>query len=372
MRICFVTPYSPKVVGGIGTFLIEMSKNLKKKSIDYVILTRGYDNNNNLPDQTYEIPVSDLKYVRSFALTLKMILFIIKNLRRIDVLHLQTTNHILAPIVIMGRILGILTLTTIHGKIPHGKKFPMKHVSIIGEWIILNFSDNINYVSDDTYKHYDKRGLIIPNGVDTDKYYLDKKRRKKMRLKYNVGDSFVILFVGRLTFTKGIYELLEALGKLKITASTDFRLVNVGLTKEQNIDRYLEVVERLDLNQNIINVQQQKDIAGFYNMSDVFLLPTYTEGMPFALLEAMASEMVVIASDVGDIGALIEHEKNGFLIKSKDVEDIFEKLIWCINNQEASKILGKNARNTVERKFNFNQMVESYISLYNELCAEEM
>ncbi|MHC4912695.1 MAG: glycosyltransferase family 4 protein, partial [Planctomycetota bacterium] len=279
MRICFVTPYSPKVVGGIGTFLMEMSDALKKNGIDNVILTRGNDRNNNLTRQIIEITVPDLKYVRSFKLTLKMVLFIIKNIRRIDILHLQSTNHVLAPIVIIGKILGIPTLTTVHGKIPHGKKFPMKQATIVGDWIILNFSDKINYVSDETYKHYDKRGAIIPNGVDTSKYHLDNQLRKKMRQKYNVENSFVILFVGRLTFTKGIYELLEALSKLKASESSDFQLFNVGLEKEQNIDDYLKEVERLNLKQNIINVMQQKDITGFYNMSDVFLLPTYTEGM---------------------------------------------------------------------------------------------
>ncbi|UCE37890.1 MAG: glycosyltransferase family 4 protein [Thermoplasmata archaeon] len=370
MRICFVTPYSPKVVGGVGTFIRELCQRLKKRGIDYVILTKDYDKNNNSTEQIIEIPISDLRYVRSLIFTLKMILFIFKNSRQIDVLHLQTSNHLLAPIVIIGKILRIPILTTIHGKIPYGKSFPLKQVTIIGEWVILTFSDQIVYVSEDTYKYYKKRGLVIQNGVNIAKYYLDKEQRKRMRLKYNVENSFIILFVGRLTFTKGIYELLEALSKLKKSESINFRLVNVGLVKDQDIDSYLEAVERLDLKQNIINVQQQNDISGFYNMGDVFILPTYTEGLPYALLEAMASEMVVIASDVGDISAVIENGQNGFLIKPRNVEDILEKLVWCINNQEASKILGKNARNTVESNFNFDQMVESYLNVYKS-CIQK-
>lgn len=370
MRICFVTPYSPKVVGGIGTFIIGMSDRLKEKGIEYIILTKDYDNNI-LDDQIFEIPVSDLRYFRSVKFALKMIFFIIKNPRRFDVLHLHTSNHILAPIAIIGKILGIPTLTTIHGKMPRGKTFPLKHITIIGEWIIFNFSDQIIYVSEDSNKYYDKKGLVVPNGVDTTKYFSDEKRRERMRLKYDVDNSFVILFVGRLTYTKGIYELLEALSKLKESVSTDFRLVNVGLAKNQNINGYLEGVERLGLKRNIINIQQQEDIAGFYNMGDVFILPTYTEGLPYALLEAMASEMVVIASDVGDIGAVIENEQNGFLIQPRNIEDISEKLTWCINNQKASKSLGKNARKTIEKKFRFDHMVESYVNLYKKMTLKK-
>jgi glycosyltransferase involved in cell wall biosynthesis len=357
-------------VGGVGTFLTELSHQFTKRDIDYVILTRDYDKNRSKTERMIEIPVSNIRYLRSFEFIIRTMLYVFKNMRRIDVLHLQTSNHILAPITIIGKLLGIPVLTTIHGKIPHGKTFPLKQASIIGEWIILNYSDQIIYVSEDSYSYYNKKGLVIPNGVNTVKYTWDKKKNEEMRIKYKVENSFVILFVGRITFTKGIYELLKALYKLKNTESINFRLVNVGTEHDKEIESYLKEVERLDLKENVINVQNQKDVSVFYNMADVFILPSYTEGLPFALLEAMASEMVVIASDVGGIGAVIEHEQNGFLIKPKNVEDIFKYLMWCINNQEGRKIIGKNARNTVKRKYNVVQMVESYIKTYKKISAQ--
>jgi glycosyltransferase involved in cell wall biosynthesis len=369
MKICFVSPYSPKVVGGIGTFISEMNKNLREKRIDSVILSRSYDNDFYSDDRVFEIPATGLRYVRSIIFAMRLMLFIIRNYRNIDVLHLQSTNHIIAPVAVMGRILGIPTLTTVHGKIPHGKRFPLKQASIFGEFIILNFSDQINYVSADTQNHYDKEGDIIPNGVDKDKFHFDKRRREEMRSKFHVEGSFVFLYVGRLTSTKGIYDLLEALAKLKTTSSADFRLVIVGLTKDQNIEDYLEAVRKFDLEHNIIIIPQQQDIAGFYNMSDAFILPTHTEGMPFALLEAMSSEMLVMASDVGDIGKLIVQEENGFLVKPKNVDEILTKLEWCINNQDEGKVLGRNARNTVIRNYNVEQMIDSYINLYKDLVT---
>ncbi|UCG70804.1 MAG: glycosyltransferase family 4 protein [Thermoplasmata archaeon] len=371
MKICFVTPYSPRVVGGVGTFVTVMIRSLEEKGIDHIILTKDVKDGKDFSGHIFEIEVSKIRYVRSLELTIKMILLIVKNREQIDIIHLQTTNHLLAPIVFIGKILRIPVLTTIHGKIPHGKTFPMKQLSIIAEQMILNFSDQIIYVSNDTYRYYDdkrnKGGLVILNGIDIAKYYFDKKRRIKMRLRYNVENSFVILFVGRLTSTKGIYELLEALSKLKSTINTNFWLINVGLYEGDDIDRYLEVVERLNLGEMVANVQQQEDIAEFYNMGDVFILPSHTEGLPYALLEAMASEMTVIATDVGDIGAVIEHGRNGLLIKLKNPNDIQEKLLWCINNQEESRKLGMNARNTVKTKFNLDLMVESYIKIYKKL-----
>ncbi|MDD5012051.1 MAG: glycosyltransferase family 4 protein [Candidatus Nanoarchaeia archaeon] len=154
---------------------------------------------------------------------------------------------------------------------------------------------------------------------------IDKKLARK-RLKLNLNKKYV-LYIGRIKTTKGIKELLDAAEGLK---GIEFLLVGGGV--EEEILKYENYVKE----KNISNVKFLGSVYGkekldYLSASDCLILPSYTEGAPVVLMEAMAKNLPVIATNVGGIPIMIK-DKEGIIIKPKSGKEIInaikEILIW--------------------------------------------
>jgi len=84
----------------------------------------------------------------------------------------------------------------------------------------------------------------------------------------------------------------------------------------------------------------------------------------------MACELPVVASNVSGIPEVIDHKKNGLLIKLDDKEDLKEKILWCIDNTEKLSLIGTNARETIITKYNIDNMMDQYVRIYNSLVTK--
>jgi len=109
------------------------------------------------------------------------------------------------------------------------------------------------------------------------------------------------------------------------------------------------------------------NVKEYYDMSDIFVLPSISEGLSNALLEAMSSGMAVVASNVGGNKEIIEDKKNGLLFEVGDKQDLAEKLSVLCNDKSLREELGVNARNKILKDYSIDIVTEKYIRLYNEI-----
>jgi len=185
------------------------------------------------------------------------------------------------------------------------------------------------------------------SGVNLTVFY-NHCTKENIRLKYKIGkDEVVILYSGRISKNKGIRELISAFSQLQLEFDhLPLRLLLIG---PQNFK-----VEPLIRNNtiNIISPVDQRTLSDYLNIADIFILPSYSEGLSNSLLEAMAVGLPAIATKVGGNLDLIKDSYNGVLIESQSFLEVKNALKRLITNPKMRITLGINARQTVEEKYN--------------------
>lgn len=192
---------------------------------------------------------------------------------------------------------------------------------------------------------------IIPNYVETD---VHKPRSfKKM--------SGSICFVGRLSEQKNLFALLEALKGLPYT------LTVIGSGELENELKKFASKNKIKVRfkGNIPN----HELPYILNEHEVFILPSFYEGLPKALLEAMSCGLAVIATNVEGNNEVITNGKNGILCET-DPNSIRRSIIKLMENKKLQKKLGKRARETVLRKYSLEVVVKKEIELYKKIYRE--
>jgi glycosyltransferase involved in cell wall biosynthesis len=217
-------------------------------------------------------------------------------------------------------------------------------------------------------KYLDKI-VVIPNGVniaDFDIPHSKEECRKKLGLTVS---SNIILFVGSLTPYKGPDILVRAMTNI-IKEVPDTMLILVGSGKMQN------ELERLAKR---LKVDKQIKLAGFveerlkylyYRAADVFCLPSTmsTEVFPVVLLEASASGLPMVVSDLDTFRCIIEEEYNGLFTTRRDENDLADAIIHLLENEEVREKMGKNARRKVE-DYSWERIAEETERVYNEVIG---
>ena len=367
MRICFVTPYSPKEITGVGKFVNELRKSLKVKGIESIVITRSATQESDVKEEMIEIKCEFLSHFKDVYLGMKTASTIFKLRREIDVLHLQTPLPQSAFSAVLGKLLKIPVITTIHGKFPPPKSFVKRLFYSFMEKITFVSTDQLVFVSTDSKEYFGgHRGDVILNGVDTAHFYPDDVIKKEMKKEMGLENSIVFLYLGRWVAHKGIYSLIDAFAEVRLKIEEGQKLVLVGSGESKQV---LDKIAKLD-SRDIIPVGKVGDVRKFFQMADCFVLFTSPlEGLPLALLEAMACGAVPIASEVDGIPEVVKDKENGLLLKPADFTDLVEKMIWCINNKEKLPIIGENAAKTIGEQYSLNKMTEEYISIYEHISS---
>jgi glycosyltransferase involved in cell wall biosynthesis len=158
-----------------------------------------------------------------------------------------------------------------------------------------------------------------------------------------------ILFVGQLIKSKGIFELLEAFRKLCSLTPKEISLIIVGKGQEELALRAL--IESYGLG-GIIKidsiVSNYDGLADVYRNSDIFCLPSYSEGFPRVLYEAMLFSLPIVTTNVGQIPDLIENGINGVLIEPRSVEPIVSSILMLLEDSQKRSQLGLEGRKTLD------------------------
>lgn len=213
----------------------------------------------------------------------------------------------------------------------------------------------------------DREVHIIPNGIDTG-HFKPMERNKVLAEMLGIeGQMKVIGFVGELREKKGLAILLS--GYAQMLKKTPVSLLIVGEIREGEDKKYFEESRSSNPEHPIIVTGHvsHKDLPAYYSLMDIFIHPSQRDGMPNAILEAMACEKTVIATPVGGVTDVIEDGVNGFFVKINDAQSLAEKTLEVLSQPEKREAVGKSAREAVLRHFTLEKELQANLTIYASL-----
>lgn len=222
------------------------------------------------------------------------------------------------------------------------------------QWPILSVADCIitptKTILNNLRKNYKNKVVYIPNGVDINLFHPKiKKENKKLS----------IVFLGRLETQKNLQNLLYALSFLKFPYNAVFYGEGSERKKISSLAKKLGSPLKLEY-----PIDYEK-VAKVLRLSDIFVLPSYTEGSPKILLEAMASGCAIVASDIPEISQILEDNKSAILCKP-DSKNIF-KAINLLKNFKIRQKIGRNARQLAENNYEIWKLLTLEVKILKSL-----
>jgi glycosyltransferase involved in cell wall biosynthesis len=202
---------------------------------------------------------------------------------------------------------------------------------------------------------------VIPNGVDLTRFRPASPRSPAER------PARVVLYVGRLTFQKGVDVLLTAWRGVQeqLPESQPTRLIIVGAGPSQaQLER---LTATLAIDDSVEFVGEHSDVAAWLRRSDVAVLPSRWEGMPNALLEAMASGLPCVATRVSGSEEIVEHAVNGLLVDPEDHLALTQALLAVLLDPALGGRYGAAARATIVERYSLDHIMSVYVDLYHSL-----
>jgi glycosyltransferase involved in cell wall biosynthesis len=300
-------------------------------------------------------------------------LFLLLNLffyfkkEKFDIVHTHTPKPGLIG-QMAARLAGVpIVVNTIHG-LYFGNKFSKtkKNFYIFIEKISARFSDLIfSQSTEDMATIIDKKIAdpkivkYLGNGVDISKFnsqrfsedFLDKKR-KQLSLP---EDYKIIGTVGRLVKEKGYFELFSAFEKVLEKFPKTLLLI-IGPEDSEKKDAFSPQVikEFRSIKSNVFFLGERIDLDELYRLMDVFVLASHREGFPRAIIEAMAMQTPVIATDIRGCREAIENNKNGLLVPLSSPQEIVKQIEFLFENPNKAAELAKNAALKASQDFGEN------------------
>lgn len=184
---------------------------------------------------------------------------------------------------------------------------------------------------------------IVRNGIADQK--IEKSKSKEI---------ITIGFISRVENTKGIQELLAAYNKLRQKYSNIELLIAGGGSKENEVI----AASNSDTSIHYLGHVTPGQINSIFAKIEIFVLPSYQEGLPYSVIEACMSSCAIVATDVGGIPEIIHHKKNGLLIPAKDEHALFSALECLIINPHLRLEYAANARSKYLQEFSLEKMKE--------------
>lgn len=241
----------------------------------------------------------------------------------------------------------------------------------VGAWVVKS-ADKCVGVSEsacDFLKHLGaKHAILIPNGIDTEVY---KRVPTDLRKVLGIENAPVLVFVGRLIYSKGIQDLIDALPEIK----KDVPNVKILIAGDGPYKLQLQkVVEARGYSEDImfLGLKNQPQVIEILSVADVFVNPSCSEGLPTSVMEAAALGVPIVATNVGGTQEIIEHGKSGLLVPPGQPKAIAEAVSLLLGKRQVAqsdlgKRLGEEARNKVARDYSWGAILAKTGEVYQTL-----
>ncbi len=395
MKVCVLTSSFPAYYGDAQSpFIYRFAKSLADNKVDVNVVCPFYKNSKSKNEKLDGINVHRFYYfikgfqtftevgsipdaVKTFYGKLQLpffcIFYFLKafNLgRKSDIIHAQW--------IIPSAFIGVL-LKKFYGRpliaTTRGTELVLSSKSFIWRPFLNYTMKRCDYLVSNNTKHSEifrsfgvdeKKIIHIPNGLD---YGLYRKRHKGVvRKKFGFGfDVKMVLFVGNLIKLKRVDILIKAFNGVANKYPRSILIIIGSGPLRHKLD-FLVNKLRLKSRVRFIGRVEPKNVAIFMNAADVLVLPSSSEGRPNVVLEALASGLPVVTTNVGDIGNFIRDGYNGFIVGIDDINSLERKLCSLLYNKKLSRKFSRNGFETV-KKINpsWEDAGKEYIKLYGDL-----
>jgi glycosyltransferase involved in cell wall biosynthesis len=374
MHICFITSEFPKTSfphGGVGIFVHTLGRALIEKGIRVTVIGINYFDKEEVEIiegiEVVRIAKRKIKYFtwlyNSIEVTKK-----IKNIHQKNPIDIVETAEL--GLAFLRKIINIKYVIRMHGGhhflTERGKRSMSKSLQ---EKLSFKKADALiavsNFVKNETNKSLDfnvNNVNVIPNPISTTHF-------KPSNIDF---DEYSIVFVGTVYPKKGVENLIKAFALVQKKFPQAY--LNIyGREWYFNKDiSYTEFLKSKFSNKSLKNVIfhgviEHKDLPNIYQSAHICVFPSLVESQGIVIIEAMASEKVVLFSKIPVGYETITSFENGILIDQLDPTDIAKNIIWVFENSKEAEIIGKKARQSVVDKFDIQKIVVQNIEFYTTL-----
>lgn len=394
MRVCRLTwsfPVGKELAYGLGPTFYHISREQAALGLDVHVVSRRGPNN-----PVYE----EIEGIRIHYVSSPYNINVIRKIGELnkklglDVIHAHSTCGLLYPI--FRKEIAVPLVIHVHGttlgmrqhdfalsataSITHFLKSKLReNVSTVRQILFWRQADSLIAVSQaqkeelkSLYKIDDKKIRVVYLGVD-ETHFRRFKNTFQVREKHDLGNKRVILFVGHFGLRKGIPFLIRAMPKI-LKENPDAVLLCVGGTPEwlgTNLYwQYLnDLIKKTGITDHVKLVGEvpHHELPQYYSTAEVFAFPSLYEAFGKVIVESMACETPVVASNVGGIPEIIRHNSDGLLVEPGNVEQLAEAINAVLADPNFARQLGKRARQTVEEEFTWRRTAENLNKAYSEL-----
>lgn len=209
------------------------------------------------------------------------------------------------------------------------------------------------------------------NGMENEQVQRSRGRAA-MRQEMGIADeTSVITTVGNIRRVKGIDVLVQAAQRVCRKYPRALFLI-VGRKSEQEYCRELEnKIATLGLTHNFRFLGSREDVFPLLRMSDIFCLPSRSEGFSNALIEAMACRLPCVATDVGGNSEVIKHGESGFIVASEDWQDLAARLLFLLDDSSLATEMGLRGEEVIQSRFTAQAMIGELVQVYQELLGQK-
>jgi glycosyltransferase involved in cell wall biosynthesis len=204
---------------------------------------------------------------------------------------------------------------------------------------------------------------ILRISVFLDTYFgdLDLAGIEKARRTLNINDRHLVFaYIGRISREKNLEILIEAFLDLAMSMRKNLKLLIVGEGEQLN-----ELKSLVNLSDGVLFLGHRNDIGQILSLSDVFVLPSLTEGFPLSLLEAMSFGKAIIASNIPAIREILKDEKEAILFDPRSSEQLKKAMLRFYDDSSLRKKFGENAKKKAS-KYNIDDVYPRILQVYRE------
>lgn len=286
-----------------------------------------------------------------------------KIIKDFDFVH---SNWLIPQGIVQGFINKPYVLTGLGGDVTSlNKSFvkKLKNKAIKNASYITVVSEDLKKELEQTYNV--ENAEVIPMGCSLSKFTPENRVANL----FNQGDKKTILFVGRLAEKKGAKYLIEAMNKINA------KLIIVGDGPEK--ENLMKQKENSNADIEFVGPKNKDELAKMYASCDVFCAPSVIakdgdkDGLPVAIVEAMASGAVVVASDVGGISEILIDGQNGYLVEEKNVDQLIDRINRVITDDNLRQEMSTKARNKAE-EYDFVKIGLRYKEIFDSIVSDNI
>jgi len=376
MRIVVFTSYFYPHKGGVERYVHEIYRRIIKQGIEVDIITC---NTNNSPMEeiidgmhiyrldcwhllggTFPIPKINMRFFKVIK---------VLNKKSYSFVNTQTRFFVLSFIgFLYGKIKGIKVIHTEHGtqhsiltnRVTNLLSKVYDHT--IGH-LVTRYADYNVAISDASGEFSMHLGASIYhpiyNGIDPSKF---KARNTNLKSSMHILHEYkIITFVGRLIEAKGVQDLIKVFADIRRSYKVKLLVVGSG--------NYLPKLQEMAKdNPDIIFMgeKSEEEIIDLLSITDIFVNPSYSEGLPTSVLEAASCSCPIIATDVGATKEIIQHGRNGLLFSAKDTAQLSLMIRSMLDNDQVRLQYGARVRKAVELKYSWDIIASQYVLYLKE------